>query len=79
MPIVFAYSMVKAINTVIVNWLVFYLSLKGLKKQGKVIVIAWSVGIFLGGIVGAKINRELSQKKFAISLVLCGIIFFFIQ
>lgn len=76
---VLAFSTVKSINAIIVSWLVLYFTKIDMIKESRIIAIAWTFSIVLGGYVGAKVNSFLSYKIFIGCLFISAFIFYFLE
>lgn len=76
---VLAYGFIKAINSFIVGWLVYYLISIGLGPQSILITILWSASIFAGGIVSAYFNKRYSKIIFIVQLLLSLVCFIFLE
>lgn len=48
-------------------------------KESRVIAIAWTFSIVLGGFIGAHINYMLSYKIFIVKLFISAFIFYFLE
>ena len=75
---VLAYSVIKAINSAVVVWLVFYLISYEKFQEATAIAIFWPIGIVAGSLVGAKVNPEMSYHKFILFLAFSGLMFLFL-
>lgn len=74
---ILANGIIKSINSMIMTWLVFYLSMPeiDMKEESRIIAILWTFGVFGGGVIGGKVNPTYSKRKFIICLVLSGAMF----
>ncbi len=72
---VLAYGFIKAVNSLMIRWLIYRL----FELQSAVIITAlWSISVFLGGIVSATFNKHFSKQFFLIQLLLTLVCFTFL-
>lgn len=76
---VLAYGFIKAVNSFIMGWLVYYLLQLDLGSISVLITLLWSVSVFLGGIVSAAYNKNYSKPIFLVQLFLTLVCFFFLD
>lgn len=69
------YACLKAINAIIMNWLIMYLYSIGLNKLSGIITLAWSISIFVGSLLMGYYNKSTSKIGLMIPLLFTGFVF----
>ena len=74
-----SFVFVQAVNSVVVSWIVFYLSMIGMADEARVIAVFWALSTFTGGILGTYFNPTYNPKFFIASLLLSSLLFVFLE
>lgn len=76
---ILSFLFVKSVNAVVVAWLIFYLSMIGMKRESRIIAVLWAISTFFGGIVGSYFNPRFNKTIFIASLLASAILFIFLE
>jgi len=76
---VLAYGFIKSVNSLIVSWMVYYLISLEMGEEAVLVTILWSAGVFIGGLLCAFINRQLSKIFFVFELVASTVVFLLLE
>ena len=74
-----SYLFIKSVYAIISNWLVYYLSMIGMKKEARIIAILWTVSTFIGGLLGSYFNPHFKKNIFIICLFVSAFLFVFME
>jgi small basic protein len=76
---ILSFLFVKSVNAVVVTWLIFYLSMIGMKRESRIIAVLWAVSTFFGGLLGSYFNPTFNKTIFIASLLASAILFVFLE
>ena len=76
---ILSFLFVKSVNAVVVAWLIFYLSMIGMKHESRIIAVLWAISTFFGGLLGSYFNPKFNKAIFVASLLASAILFIFLE
>jgi hypothetical protein len=76
---VLSYGFIKAVNAIMVSWLIYYLISLDLGAEAALITLLWSVSVFVGGIISGVLNKNLVKLFFVSQLFITAVGFILLE